>query len=76
MALEDLTNLRAFEYSGTAIHAGITAAEPGGIEDHEVWADVHRATFKFLLQVIIEYYRRIYGNDEDNNIEATQLSDF
>jgi hypothetical protein len=30
-ALEYLANLRAFEYSGTTIQAGITAAEPEGI---------------------------------------------
>jgi hypothetical protein len=58
-------------YSGTTIQAGIPTAKPKGIEDHEVWADVHRETLKSLLQVVIEYYSRIYGNDEDDNIEAT-----
>jgi hypothetical protein len=70
-ALEYLANLRAFEYSGRTIQAGITAAEPEGIEDHQVWATVHPGTMKSLLQVVIEYYRRIYENDEDDDIEAT-----
>ena len=70
-ALEYLANLRAFEYSDTTIQAGITTAEPEGIEDHQVWAKVHRVTMKSLLRVVIEYYRRIYGNDEDDDIKAT-----
>jgi hypothetical protein len=71
MVLEDLTNLCAFKYSDTTIQAGITAAEPEGIKDHEVWADVHCEMLKSLHQVVIEYYRCIYRNDEDEDIEAT-----
>ncbi len=66
-ALEYLANLRAFEYSGTTIQAGITAAEPKGVEDHEDWLSVHRGTLK---DVAIEYYCRIYGNNVNDESTA------
>ncbi len=64
LALEHLTNLRAYEFSGTTRQAGLTTAEePDGIENPFCWAEVHQKTLESLLQVVVDYYRRIYGTD-------------
>ena len=59
-ALQDLTALRAFEYTGTMLQVGLSITPPPGAEDSVNWQRVHRSTLEHLLQVIISYHRRLY----------------
>ena len=58
--LKCLTNLRAYEFSGTTLQTGITIVPPSEDTDVDSWAHVHRTTLEDILLVSAQYYRRIY----------------
>jgi hypothetical protein len=60
-ALESLQNLRAFEYTGSTLSQG-SPFVLGPTPSSDDWATAHRSTLENLLRVIIEYYRRFYGD--------------